>query len=201
MSALRRKPLVVLLSLVLAFALFGAAATPWVQAVVATTVSEVQVQVRGTQAAPAVSALALVAAAGSVALSIAGPRVRGVVAAIIALSGLGAAAAIVGVLADPVGVSEGAVGEATGVIGSGAEHTLTVWPPIALALAVLVSAAGIWALIVSRGWARPGASRYDRGTDQRRAAAEAPGDAREDGRRDDIDTWDALTEGRDPTRG
>lgn len=196
MRAMTRKSPVVLLCLLLAALLFATAAMPWVEATVETTVGELDVQVRGSDAAPAVSALSLVAAAGAVALTIAGRRVRPVVAAIIALSGVGSMLAVIGALRDPVAVSEGVVGEATGVVGTGAEHVLTVWPWLSLLGGLLVVLGGVWALIASRSWAVSGASRYERGPEQRRAR---PVDIREVGRRDDIDAWDALTEGRDPT--
>lgn len=196
MRVLSRKSVVVLLCLLLAALLFATAAMPWVQATVATTVGELDVPVRGSDAAPAVSALSLVAAAGAVALTIAGRRVRPVVAALIGLSGIGSLLAVLGALRDPVAVSEGVVGEAAGVVGSDAQHVVTVWPWLSLVCALLVVLSGVWALIASRRWASSAASRYDRGPEQRRAR---PVDVREEGRRDDIDSWDALTEGRDPT--
>ncbi|MEW1977717.1 Trp biosynthesis-associated membrane protein [Kocuria palustris] len=196
MTALKRKPIVVLLCLVLGAALFGASAMSWVHASVATAVSQIDVDVRGSDAAPAVSALGLVAMAGAVALSIAGPRLRPVVSLMIAGAGLGSLIAVIGAIADPVGVSEGVVGEMTGVVGTGAEHELTVGPWLCAAASMLVILGGVWALISSRTWARPAASRFERGTAQRRAAGD---DDRESERRDDIDSWDALTEGRDPT--
>lgn len=196
MKVLSRKSVVVLLCLLLAALLFATAAMPWVQATVGTTVGELDVSVRGSDAAPAVSALSLVAAAGAVALTIAGRRVRPVVAALIGLSGIGSLLAVIGALRDPVAVSEGVVGEAAGVVGSDAQHVITVWPWLSLVCALLVVLSGVWALIASRRWASPAASRYERGPEQRRAR---PVDVREEGRRDDIDSWDALTEGRDPT--
>lgn len=196
MTALKRKPMVVLLCLVLGAALFGSSAMTWVHAGVATAVSELDVEVRGSDAAPAVSALGLVAMAGAVALTIAGPRLRPVVAVVLILSGLGSLAAVIGAILDPVGVSEGVVGEMTGVIGTGARHELTAGPWLGAIASVLVALGGVWALIAARTWPRPGASRFERGSAQRRAA----GDEREADRRDDIDAWDALTEGRDPTR-
>lgn len=195
MTAFQRKPIVVLLCLVLGAALFGTSAMTWVHASVDTAVSQIDVDVRGSDAAPAVSALGLVAMAGAVALSIAGPRLRPVVALVIAAAGLGSLIAVIGAIVDPVGVSEGVVGEMTGVVGTGAEHELTVGPWLCVAASVVVILGGAWALVSSRTWAKPAASRFDRGTAQRRAA----GDDRESERRDDIDSWDALTEGRDPT--
>ena len=196
MTALRRKPIVVLLCLALGAVLFGTSAMTWVHASVATAVSQIDVDVRGSDAAPAVSALGLVAMAGAVALSIAGPRLRPVVALVIAASGLGSLIAVIGAIADPVGVSEGVVGEMTGVVGTGAEHELTVGPWLCAAASALVILGGLWALVSARTWAAAGPSRFERGTAQRRAAGE---DERESDRRDDIDSWDALTEGRDPT--
>ncbi|WP_144794587.1 Trp biosynthesis-associated membrane protein [Kocuria palustris] len=196
MTALKRKPLVVLLCLVLGAALFGSSALVWVHASASTAVSQMDIPVRGSDAAPAVSALGLVAMAGAVALTIAGHRLRGVVAIVIMLAGAGALAAVIGAIMDPVGVSEGVVGEATGVIGSDAQHELTAGPWLSAAASVLVVLGGAWALLSARSWPRPGASRFERGAAQRRAAGE---DQREIGRRDDIDAWDELTEGRDPT--
>lgn len=185
--ALSRKPVVVLAGLVAALALFACSAATWVAATAETTLEPVAVDVAGSDAAPAVTALGLVAAAGALALAVTGRALRTVVAAVVALAGVGALVATAAVLADPAGAARPVVGETTGMVGAGGEHVLTVWPWLAAVAALLVTACGVWALVAGRGWSA--ARRYER-------PGAGPG---ERPRGDEIDSWDALTEGRDPT--
>lgn len=184
-----RKSAVVLATLVAALAVFACSAATWVSATVETTLQPVTVDVAGSDAAPAVTALGLVAAAGSLAVAISGRVLRAVVAAVVALAGLGALAAAVSVLLDPAGSATTVVGETTGMVNAGGDFALTAWPWLAAAASLLVAACGAWALVAGPSWTA--ARRYERsGTE--------PG-PRESVRGDEIDSWDALTEGRDPT--
>jgi len=184
-----RKATVVLTTLVAALAVVACSAATWVSATVQTTLQPVTVDVAGSDAAPAVTALGLVAAAGALAVAISGRVLRAVVAVVVALAGLGAFAASVSVLLDPAGAATTVVGETTGMINAGGEFARTVWPWTAAAASLLVAACGVWALVAGRSWTA--ARRYEAS-----GAAPAPGEAR---RGDEIDSWDALTEGRDPT--
>ncbi|KUG60870.1 hypothetical protein AVL61_09585 [Kocuria rosea subsp. polaris] len=189
-AALSRRSTVVLATLVAALAVFACSAATWVSATVQTTLQPVTVDVAGSDAAPAVTALGLVAAAGALTTAISGRVLRAVVASVVLLAGLGALAASVAVLADPAGAAQTAVGEATGMINAGGDFAVTVWPWLAAAAAALVAVCGGWALVAGRSWTA--ARRYERAGPDGSPA----GTAR---RGDEIDSWDALTEGRDPT--
>lgn len=189
-AALSRRSTVVLATLVAALAVFACSAATWVSATVQTTLEPVTVDVAGSDAAPAVTALGLVAAAGALTTAISGRVLRTVVSVVVVLAGLGALAASVAVLADPAGAAQTAVGEATGMINAGGDFAVTAWPPLAAAASALVALCGAWALVAGRTWTA--ARRYERS-----AAEEAPDGAGSGG--DEIDSWDALTEGRDPT--
>lgn len=186
---LSRRPTVVLGTLVAALAVFACSAATWISATVQTTLQPVTVDVAGSDAAPAVTALGLVAAAGALTTAISGRVLRTVVAVVVLLAGLGALAASVAVLTDPAGAARTVVGEATGMINAGGDFAVTVWPWLAAAAAALVALCGAWTLVAGRSWTA--ARRYERsGTEESAAAA---------GRGGEIDSWDALTEGRDPT--
>lgn len=185
-----RRSTVVLGTLVAALALFACSAATWVSAAVATALEPVTVAVAGSDAAPAVTALGLVAAAGALAVAISGRVLRAVVAAVVLLAGLGALAATAAVLADPTGAAQTTVGESTGLINAGGDYALTVWPWLAAAAAGLVALCGAWALVAGRGWTA--GRRYER-------AGTEPAPVRDPRPGDEIDSWDALTEGRDPT--
>ncbi len=187
---LSRRSSVVLATLVCALAVFACSAAPWISATVRTTLEPVTVDVAGSDAAPAVTALGLVAAAGALATAISGRVLRTVVAGVVLLAGLGALAASVAVLTDPAGAAQATVGETTGMINAGGDFAVTVWPWLAAAAAALVALCGAWSLVAGRSWTA--ARRYERsGTDAAPAGTARPGD--------EIDSWDALTEGRDPT--
>ncbi|MGX5358298.1 Trp biosynthesis-associated membrane protein [Kocuria sp. KH4] len=189
-ARLSRRSTVVLATLVAALAVFACSAATWVAATVRTTLEPVTVDVAGSDAAPAVTALGLVAAAGALTTAISGRVLRSVVSAVVVLAGLGALAASVAVLADPAGAAQTAVGESTGMVNAGGEFALTLWPWLAAVAAVLVTLCGAWSLVAGRSWTP--ARRYER-----TGTGTAPGASA--GRGDEIDSWDALTEGRDPT--
>jgi uncharacterized membrane protein (TIGR02234 family) len=187
---LTRRSTVVLATLAAALAVFACSAATWISATVQTTLEPVTVDVAGSDAAPAVTALGLVAAAGALTTAISGRVLRAVVSVVVLLAGLGALAASVAVLADPAGAAQTAVGEATGMINAGGDFAVTAWPSLAAAASALVALCGAWALVAGRSWTA--ARRYERsGADGVPAATPRPGD--------EIDSWDALTEGRDPT--
>lgn len=211
MSRLRSKATTVVSALILAALLFGAASMVWFNVTVPNPVQDIEVAVRGTTSTPAVPALALVAAAAALALTIAGPRVRWLVAAAIPASAVGAGFAVVNAAIHPEQAAESAVGETAGVIGTQSAHAVTFWPWSALALSVLLTLVGVWILLNLRGWSTAKGNKYERHRGvQDVTEADRPSTHREHGggnpvhdpdaaRRDGIDTWDALSEGDDPT--
>ncbi|WP_427017291.1 Trp biosynthesis-associated membrane protein [Pseudarthrobacter sp. P1] len=191
-----RKSTLVMLAVLAALAVFGTTTQTWLHIdLSAGEVKQADLNVPGSKAAVAVSALALVALAGSLAAAIAGRIGRIVSAAIMALGAVGIVAASLGVALDPAGAAVGPVGTATGVVGGGINATTTVFPWLAAGAAVVLAAAAAAIIIAGRGWRVR--SKYDTvpaagkaGT----AAAAAPA-----GPDDDIERWDRLSRGEDPT--
>jgi len=145
----------------------------------------VDVAVKGSESAPLVAALALVAlAAWGVVLVLRG-RVRRIVSAVGGLASVGALAAVIGAYAS-------ARGDATdAVIDKGATDrvvaaSLNGWYYLAGVGAIIAALAFVVAVRKAPGWPAMG-SRYD-----------APGD-RADKPEADEDMWRALDEGHDPT--
>lgn len=176
--------------LLAAGAAFASALPVWMRAEVSTVLETSTLDISGADAAPAVTALALVAVAGAVAVRIAGPLVRRLVAALVALAGVGIVVNALGVVADPQGAAVTEVSAATGTTAPANSYVLTVMPWLAVVAGVLVVLAGLWAFVVAPRWAV--GRKYDRSAARaaRLASAEEP---------DDIDTWDSLSEGEDPT--
>lgn len=180
----------VLAGTVLSGVLIGATRLTWAQADARDLTGSAQsVAVTGTDAAPAVLALAIVAIAASLATSLASSWVRFVTGPVLIASGLGAAWSSFAVTLDPQGAAAGAVTEATGVVGSQVDAAATVWPMISILPALVLCAIGIVVLLVGGRWPR--------GTRYRSAAVAAPSDPAED----PAAAWDALTRGEDPSAG
>lgn len=150
----------------------------------------------GSVAAPALSALALAGLALVAALAIAGPVFRIILGALETVIGGCVAYSAVNVLVSPGTAGAAAVTEATGVAGSQstadlvAATSLTAWPVITLVLGVLLAIAGIGTVITHRRW--PGPSRKYQAVrlEQVDAAPNA----------DPVGAWDDLSRGEDPTR-
>ena len=165
-------------------------ALPWLSAEVPTVIAETQLDVSGADALPVVSAAALVTAAAGIALAIAGPVVRRLVALVhLATAGL-AAVAILNLLADPAPAVQRAAAEVTGVRELGGPIEVAAGPYIALALAVLVAAHGV-VVLFGRAW-QASARRFER--DEPHTSAAPSSD-----RTRAMDDWDALGRGEDPS--
>lgn len=181
---------VVLLGVAAAAALAGSTRPVWVTASAPDlTGSLQQVPVSGAEAAPAVTALALVALAAALATSLSAAWLRLLTGPVLILSGLGAAVAAVGATRAPAEASRSAVTGATGVAGTAVEAAATTWPLLSLVPAALVVATGVLMLAVGGRW--PRRTRY------RSAAVAATADPADD----PAAAWDALTRGEDPTLG
>lgn len=201
MKALRSKGTLILTGLVIAAALFGAASMVWFNVTVPNPVQDIQVSVRGTEASPAVPALSLVAAAAFLALSIAGRVLRWVVAVVIPLAAAGVLFSVISAVSAPQRATETTVGDSAGVIGTDVVPDQSLWPWVALVLAVLLLLIGLWSLLVLPRWSAGGATKYRRereATAQQTSAASGVHDP-DAARRDGIDAWDAFSDGEDPT--
>ena len=190
-----RKSTLVLLIALLALAAFGTTTQTWMTATLdpnqvgqaAATQSAIQVQ--GSKAATTVTALALVALAGGLAAAIAGRIARWVITAIIVLASAGVVTAAATVLADPLSAAQGTIAGATGISGSQAHVELTPFPVLAVVAGCLLALAALLILPASRYWKTR--TKYD--------APGAAGTAAAAGPVDEIDSWDRLSRGEDPT--
>lgn len=194
----RRRPritrrVVIVLGLVAAgIALLGVTRT-WIT--VPPPASNVQLEalaVSGTDAAGAVLALAVVAVAAALAGTIAARIARPIVAVLQAIVGVGIVGFTVSVLADPQTAAQSSVSTQFGVqTVSGADYSVSAWPWVSIVGGVLVVVAA--ALLLVAGRHAPTSHRYER-TRSGRAVVTAQ-------TMDDIDRWDAFTQGEDPTEG
>lgn len=200
----------VLLTVAAAGAVFLTTTQTWVYATLTSgTVRSIDAAVNGADAARAVTALALVALAGALAISIAGRIARVVVAVLIVLAGLGCAAAAATVLADPAAAANGQIASQSGVTGGAITASVTGWAVAAVVIALLLAACGVLVLIVGHRWDL--ARRFETPAtaaahpDEQPGTSGEPGETPRAGRSpaaepvDDIDSWDRLTRGQDPT--
>jgi len=187
-----RKSSLVLIIAAMALAAFGTTTQTWLtvhldpnqlgQAVN----SQDGLQVQGSKAATTVTALALVALAGGLAAAIAGRIARWVVAAIIVLASAGIVTAAVTVMADPLAAAQGSIAAATGITGSSVQVSVSAFPALAVVAGILLGLGALLIIPAGRHWKTR--TKYD---------AAAAGAA--DGPADEIDSWDRLSRGDDPT--
>jgi len=174
---------------VLALAVFGTTTQTWINVRLdPAAAANADLHVQGSKAATAVTALALVALAGGLASSIAGKVSRWVIAAIVLLASAGIIVAAVIVLASPLGAAQGTIAATTGISGSKAAAVSTVFPVLAVVAAGLLGLFAILLPIAGRHW--KARTKYDVAG---RAAGAGSGPV------DEIDSWDSLTRGEDPT--
>lgn len=224
MKRWQRKGTVIMAAVLFGIAAFATTTRTWLNVQLPrTAVQTPDLAVSGSDAATAVTAFAVVAITAGLAASIAGPVARWIVSVILLVSGVGVAAASYTVISDPVQGAAGAIGQAIGVSGAtGTVVTLTALPWVALVSGILIALTGIWLAVASRGWkssrryAPAPAATTPSGsaeTGSAEAGAAKPGNApaaagsgtaagdEEAGPEpiDEIDSWDRLTRGDDPT--
>jgi uncharacterized membrane protein (TIGR02234 family) len=190
-----RKSSLVLLIAVLALAVFGATTQTWMSVTVnpdqvgQAGAAQEALEVQGSKAATAVTALALVALAGGLAAAIAGRIARWIITAIIVLASAGIVAAAATVLADPLAAAQGSIAAATGVTGAKAQVVVTAFPTLAVVTGCLLALAALLIIPAGRYWKTR--TKYD--------APTAAGSTATAGPVDEIDSWDRLSRGDDPT--
>ncbi|WP_026551783.1 Trp biosynthesis-associated membrane protein [Arthrobacter sp. H20] len=191
--AWQRKGTVILATVLLSLAAFASTTQTWLTVILPQdAVQTPDLQIPGSDAATAVTAFALVALAAALAVSIAGRIARVLVVAILLIAGVGITWNSLLVIADPTGAAAPAIGEAIGVsTNSGAELILSAFPWLAAVAGVLLIATAVWMLLAGRSWNR--STRYDKVT------AENPTARKTTAHSDEIDSWDQLTKGKDPT--
>ena len=197
----------------------GLAFLAWTQAWFALVlVDGTTLEVPGDAAAPGLATLSLAALALFASLTIAGSRVRAVLAVLAMGIGVLVVGSSISALGDPLGAAASTVTNVTGVAGENSINLLiasveaTPWGVIAIAAGSCLVLTGIVILLTSRRW--PRASRkYSTGGSGAAAAGEASSAAQiasqddsehptpEDvASRSAIDDWDSLSKGDDPTR-
>ncbi|MEV7606734.1 Trp biosynthesis-associated membrane protein [Paenarthrobacter sp. NPDC089322] len=184
-----RKSTLVLATIVLALAVFGTSTQTWVEVRLDPSVGAInELSVQGSKAANSVTALAVVALAAGLAASIGGKVARWIIAAIVALTAVGIVLAAATVLADPLGAAQGSIAAATGISGGQADVDTTFLPVIAIVAGALLAVCAVLLPFAGRYW--KSRTRYD-------TAARAK--ERGEGPVDEIDSWDSLSRGEDPT--
>lgn len=184
-----RKANLVLATAVFALAVFGTTTQSWIDVRLdAAAAANADLHVQGSKAATAVTALALVALAGGLAASIAGRIARWIIAVLILLDSAGIIVAAATVLADPLGAAQGTIAASTGISGGDAAVSSTVFPVLAVVAAVLLALCAVTLPLAGRHW--KARTKYDR------AGHAAQADS---GPVDEIDSWDSLSRGEDPT--
>ncbi|MCS5719483.1 Trp biosynthesis-associated membrane protein [Herbiconiux sp. CPCC 205763] len=163
-SGRRLKALAILAVLGLSALTFLAWSQSWgTLTIVAGTTSAATLDVPGSVAAPALSALALAGIALAGALAIAGPIIRIVLGALEVLLGASVLASAVGAVTDPVAAGASVVTTSTGVAGTQSVRdlvtvsTTTPWAAVTVALGALMIVAGVFVIVTVRRW--PQASR------------------------------------------
>lgn len=194
-----RKGTLVLAIAALALAVFGTTTQTWLTvhldpSQLGQAVSgQDGLQVQGSKAATTVTALALVALAGGLAASIAGRIARWVITMIILLAAAGIVGAAAVVLADPLAAAQGSIAAATGISGSSVKVDVTAFPVLAVVAGSLLGLGALLIVPAGRYWRTR--TKYDAA-----APGAVPGSAgAQAGPPDDIDSWDRLSRGDDPT--
>lgn len=193
MSPLTRKPVVVLLAVAAGIVLLASGRAEWVTGTVDGVAGPVRAAAVGTEAAPGLAGLALVAIAAAIASTTSGRIARWIcIIALVAVSGGVIALSLRAVLDAPavLGAVSATQSGATGELEATA--SATTWPWIAVVGAVLLLVAAAGAAVGSRTWGALG-GKYERPTGE---TAEQVGGSR--GERVDSD-WDRVTRGDDPS--
>jgi uncharacterized membrane protein (TIGR02234 family) len=194
--ALRRRGVVVLGTVIAALAAFGSTTQTWLSVTLPqAAVQAPAIEVPGSEAATGVTAFALVGLAAALAASIAGRVARYIIAAILTVAGAGIVFSSIAVATDPVSSAAPAIGEALGVTGQeGVTVAGTAMPWLAALAGTVLVVCAAWLIVAGRSWRT--ARRYQSGTEQ---PAAREGSAKTDPNGDEIDSWDSLTRGEDPT--
>ena len=188
-----RKSTLVLLIAVIALAVFGTTTQTWMTVSLdpqqlGQAAGQGGLQVQGRKDATKETALAHVALAGGLDASIAGKSARWIITAIIVLAAAGISNAAATVLAYPLAAAQGSIAAATGITGSSADVSVTAFPVLAVVAGSLLAVCGLLVIPAGRHWKTR--TKYD---------AAAQGTAAQSGPVDEIDSWDRLSRGDDPT--
>lgn len=187
-----RSMTVIILLLGGVLALIGATQT-WVTATGFEAAHIHSVELSGQEASPVTTAMALVIVAAGAALSIARRIGRWIIGVVVVLAAVTMAWATATVVINPVDAVALKIAETTGTTGVAdivPNIQVSMLPWLTLAGAVIGVVGGILALTAGARWPVGKTKKYDVAAQQRRD---------HDGPLDEIDTWDELSRGEDPT--
>lgn len=173
-------------------ALIGATQT-WITATGFEAAHINSVQLSGQEASPVITAMALVVVAAGAALSIARNLGRWVVGMVAILAAITMATVTLSVTFNPAAAVAIKIAETTGTTGvaSAVEHlSVSILPWLTVVGAVIAFLGGFLTLTSGRRWSAGKTKKYDLGH-------QSP--VVHDGPLDEIDTWDELSRGEDPT--
>lgn len=175
-----------------AVALIGATQT-WVSATGFEAAHISNVQLSGQEASPVISAMSLVTVAAGAALSIARNIGRWIIGIVAILGSVAMGWATITVLSSPLDAAAQKIAETTGTTGMediAANIEVSMLPWLTILGSAFALLGGIVTLTVGAHWPTSKTKKYDLG-DQKQPAP--------DGQLDEIDTWDELSRGEDPT--
>lgn len=151
------------------------------------------VELSGQEASPVITAMSLVTIAASAALSIAQTIGRWIIGCVAILGSLAMGLATISVIFSPLNAAAQKISETTGTTGMGdiyGDIEVSFLPWLTVFGAVVVLVGGIIALTYGSRWPLGKAKKYDMAQ---------PTLVDPDGQLDEIDTWDELSRGEDPT--
>ncbi|GAA1120404.1 TIGR02234 family membrane protein [Citricoccus alkalitolerans] len=189
--------------------ILGTGAQTWIESSQISGLPGNAVTTTGNEAAAVVPAMALVGMAAGIALSMARRIGRWITALLLLLAGVATAWSSVQAALDPAAAAHSQVSEASGTTAGAGVYAVTVWPWLTLVGGILLFLCGLAVLLFGRRWATT--RRYEAAPATRTAttasgtespagptagptaASTTPEDL------DEIDAWDELSRGQDPT--
>ena len=188
---LGRKLSVVLFAVLGGLVALAASRSTWITGTADSLLGPVRAEVDGTQAAPGLAAIGLVALAAAVA-AVTGRRIGRIIAAVILFAcGAGGVFLVIRSITSADSILGGVAATDTGALGAYEAHaTVSIWPWLTLISALFFALAVFGIAVGGRAWSGLG-GRYDAGG----------GEADVSGARGERVTsdWDRLSAGEDPT--
>lgn len=176
--------------------ILGTGAQAWIESTGVSGLATTSVTTTGNEAAAVVPAMGLVGLAAGIALSMARRIGRWVAGVLLILAGLTAGLSAVYAVLDPAAAAQTQVSATSGTTADAASYVLTVWPCLTLVGGVLLLLCGLAVLVFGRGWSV--SRRHESPAAAGTASSTAPGPDAQEGL-DEIDAWDELSRGQDPT--
>lgn len=185
-----------------ALLVLAAATQTWIHVVpTSTSVRLPEIDISGNDAATSVTALSVAALAAAAAATIARTLGRRIIGLILVLAGAGVGIATLSVLSNIQAAAATKVGETVGQSVVDGSYAQTFWPYLALVGAAIAVLAGL-AMVISAGkWAvdRRHTQEAEHSASKATTQRDAASSSSKNEEWDDIDGWDRLSRGDDPT--